>query len=409
MHNVSPEYLQQFECLGTSCSDTCCQGWNINIDKSTHEKYQRIKIDGVDDIKKYLNKNEQPSNLKYSSIKMNNDGLCPFLGKDKLCKVQKKYGEGFLSDTCKRFPRREVQYDSNKLLTLKLACPEAARLCLTSNDSMNIVEDGIYNTKKIKLVPKQCKSSVSEAGELILNKIYLLFRNDKIEYLNSLIILEKLLDEQMNIAFKLDKFDEIYNFLYETFCNVDLVTVDNTSIKLLFFSDMMKFIDEMKPSLNKNNFKNKKFFDLITESYNELIGRFTDFNEAIENFSNVNKKYFLNFDRKNSYIYRNFFINEILSYSQIFTSPNSTSKNKIYLTMLSCFLSKIILVGLASKAKVELNVDNYVDCISKVDKSFGIFIHSDSNGELYINPKVCESLKKFDNNLFNSLLFLCAH
>ena len=77
--------------------------------------------------------------------------------------------------------------------------------------------------------------------------------------------------------------------------------------------------------------------------------------------------------------------------------------------MLSCFLSKIILVGLASKAKVELNVDNYVDCISKVDKSFGIFIHSDSNGELYINPKVCESLKKFDNNLFNSLLFLCAH
>ena len=55
-----------------------------------------------------------------------------------------------------------MQYDSNKLLTLKLACPEAARLCLTSNDSMNIVEDGIYNTKKIKLVPKQCKSSVSE-------------------------------------------------------------------------------------------------------------------------------------------------------------------------------------------------------------------------------------------------------
>ena len=96
----------------------------------------------------------------------------------------------------------------------------------------------------------------------------------------------------MNIAFKLDKFDEIYNFLYETFCNVDLVTVDNTSIKLLFLSDMMKFINEMKPSLNKNNFKNKKFFDLITESYNELIGRFTDFNEAIENFSNVNKKYF---------------------------------------------------------------------------------------------------------------------
>ena len=26
---------------------------------------------------------------------MNNDGLCPFLGKDKLCKVQKNMDEGF--------------------------------------------------------------------------------------------------------------------------------------------------------------------------------------------------------------------------------------------------------------------------------------------------------------------------
>ena len=54
---------------------------------------------------------------------MNNDGLCPFLGKDKLCKVQKKR-EGFYLTHVTGF-LEEVQYDSNKLLTLKLACPEA--------------------------------------------------------------------------------------------------------------------------------------------------------------------------------------------------------------------------------------------------------------------------------------------
>ena len=88
---------------------------------------------------------------------MKKDGFCPFLGKDKLCGLQKKYGEEYLSETCNRFPRREINFISKKFTTLKMACPEAARLCLSSKESMNIS----FNKKNLmgylNLSPKNMK------------------------------------------------------------------------------------------------------------------------------------------------------------------------------------------------------------------------------------------------------------
>ena len=179
----------------------------------------------------------------------------------------KKYGESYLSETCNRFPRREIDFASNKFTTLKLACPEAARLCLSFKDSMNIVEDKHYNEKSIDVVPIKYKNNINKAGELILNKFYRLLKNEDINYINSLIILQKLLDEQMNISLNLDKFEDIYNFYYQEFHKIEITTFDNSYIKLSLLKDLLSFVDCKKNLLEKNNFKNQKFFDLIRFSY----------------------------------------------------------------------------------------------------------------------------------------------
>ena len=44
----------------------------INIDKDTHEKYQKVEIDEVDNIEDYLVK-KTPSSRHFSSIKMKKD------------------------------------------------------------------------------------------------------------------------------------------------------------------------------------------------------------------------------------------------------------------------------------------------------------------------------------------------
>ena len=35
-----PEYMLDFKCIGKDCIDSCCVGWNIEIDKKTFEKYK---------------------------------------------------------------------------------------------------------------------------------------------------------------------------------------------------------------------------------------------------------------------------------------------------------------------------------------------------------------------------------
>ena len=65
MNEFTPQYVNEFKCLGSDCSDTCCQGWMINIDKDTHEKYQKVEIDEVDNIGDYLIKKNTPSSRHF--------------------------------------------------------------------------------------------------------------------------------------------------------------------------------------------------------------------------------------------------------------------------------------------------------------------------------------------------------
>ena len=41
---------------------------------------------------------------------MKNDGMCPFLNEQKLCKIVLRDGEGAISETCHTFPREEHEY-----------------------------------------------------------------------------------------------------------------------------------------------------------------------------------------------------------------------------------------------------------------------------------------------------------
>ena len=79
-----------------------------------------------------------------------------------------------------------------------------------------------------------------------------------INYINSLIILQKLLDEQMNISLNLNKFEDIYNFYYQEFYKIEITTFDNSYIKLSLLKDLLSFVD-CKKSLEKNNLKSKIF------------------------------------------------------------------------------------------------------------------------------------------------------
>ena len=52
-----PNNFARFKCIGGECEDTCCQGWDIEIDKDTFDEYlkvqdQKMKAMLSDNIKK---------------------------------------------------------------------------------------------------------------------------------------------------------------------------------------------------------------------------------------------------------------------------------------------------------------------------------------------------------------------
>ena len=162
---------------------------------------------------------------------------------------------------------------------------------------------------------------MTQSGELILNKFYKLLKNKDVNYINSLVIVHKLLDEQKFISLDLNKFEEIYNFYYQEFYKTEIVAFDNSYIKLSLLEDLIPFLEKEKKILEEYSIQTGKFFELMTSAYEELIERFDNPDNAAENFNLINDRYVSKFENKNKHILRNFLLNEILGYSQIFTCP----------------------------------------------------------------------------------------
>ena len=407
MVNYSPQYVNKFSCLGSKCPETCCHGMTIDIDKETHSKYQKIKIEGITNIPNLLQKKDNPTEKHFSSIKSRKDGYCSFLGNDGLCSIQKKYGEDFLSHTCYTFPRKNINFKENKLVTLSVSCPEAARLCLSNKNSMEIYEDKFYKKKKFNLVSEKFETPFANTGNLIINTVYQLLQNEKISYLNSLVIFNKLLEEQLNISQNSKQFDEIYKFFYENFCDIDIIAFDNSNLKILFLTDIFNIIDQIKLRHTCSNFYTQKLISLIENSYLELVGRFDNIDYAIENLKKINQEYFCKFEQKNNHIFRNFFLNEILGYAHILTNPNSSLKYNFYMSIFLATVSKIILLGICSKENREPTLEDFVNIINSVERSNQIFFHHDKNFKMLFNIDILKFYDKIDKkSLFNSSLLV---
>ena len=116
-----PNFYSKFHCLADKCSDTCCCGWEIEIDKHTETLYKNVS----GRIKKKLK-----ANIENGQFKLLPKDRCPFLNSSNLCEIQKNLGENFLCDICREHPRFHEWFGDYKESGLGLCCEEAVRLLL---------------------------------------------------------------------------------------------------------------------------------------------------------------------------------------------------------------------------------------------------------------------------------------
>lgn len=140
MKLYAPTYYKKFKCIADACEHSCCIGWEIDIDKTTLEKYKQLKNGYGATICGSIEWEETPH------FRLCEGDRCPHLDERGLCKIILGVGEEYLSDICREHPRF-YNFTSVAEVGLGMSCPEAARLILSSPDFASMEEVGDVSTE----------------------------------------------------------------------------------------------------------------------------------------------------------------------------------------------------------------------------------------------------------------------
>ncbi len=143
---IAPGYMHDFQCLGGNCEDTCCQKWDISLDKVHYEILpSKVTSDQQEqalfDLNIFLHDAERASEENYAYIRLEESGYCPFLNTAGLCHIHDHYGVEPLNDVCTFFPRVLSEQDDAIELSGALSCPEVVRKCLFSESDKQAITE----------------------------------------------------------------------------------------------------------------------------------------------------------------------------------------------------------------------------------------------------------------------------
>lgn len=160
-----PFYYNDFHCITDKCNDNCCVGgWEIDIDDETYDYYMSLSGELGETLRNSIITNEEGDHV----FKLNN-GRCPLLTDNGLCRVHGEIGEEHLGVVCSQFPRYSEYFGEYKESGIGLACEEAARIVLSANEKFSyeiseldeeVVEDSEYD--------KEYAAIIFEARDIIL-------------------------------------------------------------------------------------------------------------------------------------------------------------------------------------------------------------------------------------------------
>ena len=158
-----PDFYDKFKCTASRCSDTCCVGWEIDVDEASQEAYRKVTGAFGDKLR---------ANIEDGHFKLLPHDRCPFLDKNNLCEIYKHLGEGALCDICREHPRFVEVYGDIMEKGLGLCCEEAARLLLEGEGPLGFVtEDCDEPEDEIDEDDRKIRDQVLYEREAIFNII----------------------------------------------------------------------------------------------------------------------------------------------------------------------------------------------------------------------------------------------
>jgi len=136
-----PDYYEDFKCIGGKCTDSCCIGWELDIDEESYEAYKKAGGDFGKRLRESMVDGSDETE-ECNTFRLNGD-RCPFLNEKNLCDIYIHLGEKSLCKVCTEYPRFTVEYDNTREKSMALSCEVVGKLLFEREDRVTFIEKEI--------------------------------------------------------------------------------------------------------------------------------------------------------------------------------------------------------------------------------------------------------------------------
>ncbi|QHI70992.1 flagellin lysine-N-methylase [Aminipila terrae] len=387
---LQAEYVSKFQCIASKCEDTCCCGWRVAIDEESYKKYQDLLHSGGGDMfnRTITREGIMPVEGNFAEVVMLPENTCPFLSEKKLCSIQEKYGESYISVTCSIFPRIYNVVNGKLELALDMACPHAARLALCDSVPMGFLTQNINVHSRIEKVPSVNLSDMNYPNgvypyfEEVRTFIISLLQNRNYCFEDRLVILGRFCNDlnQLSGNSKIEVLQLINDYSH----------LINTKGFYKFISSiprqpaaLLKVITLLLEYQLKTGAAGNRFAECL-EQFKKGLNYTNDISEEDVNISytKVKNSYYTPYMKQHEYILENYFVNEVFKGLFPFGTQTSIFKKNIfpiektvlteYMLLTTQFaIIRNLLVGIAGYYKEQFGINQVLELIQTFAKNIG--------------------------------------
>lgn len=129
MKIIKPDYYRQFKCIAGECTDTCCAGWDVDVDSDSYEYYKKVGGAIGNKLEKVMRPKKDEEGCTFE---LTSDMRCPFLDERNLCELIINLGEDSICETCTDFPRFKNEYGATREIGIAPSCPVVADMFVSN-------------------------------------------------------------------------------------------------------------------------------------------------------------------------------------------------------------------------------------------------------------------------------------
>ena len=369
---IAPMYMETFQCIGSSCEETCCQGWVITIDKQTYKKYRTIEVRELrDKIKASVVLTENAASAdNYAQIKLDDNGSCVFLDEKKLCGIQSKLGASYLSKTCHIYPRSFARKNDEISHYASLSCPEAARKAILDVDAMHLIhltvpypnENAVPLASSIQYIGNSAGSLV-ELSSYIYDTCCFVLRFSMYRSGEAMIVMGLMVQKltqylnmpdtesaKASVIERLIQFTDA-NYLTQAGEFARGITIDRSKQIILLRGVLRTYFSKHQP--------HSSFKQVILDTMAGIQFDENDLEAAEKRYCEADSKWFTPFDEAHPYLLKNYLLNDLGKNNFPIGKMRGLETEFIDLAV-RYSLIKMILVGIAAFKKESFSETDYV-------------------------------------------------